>query len=148
MIRKQKGRVKSGSMLVRLAAKKQTRVVQKSRSCSLYFLLYSRSGIPQICSTGSKVNVAFYVEVLKRLRKCVRRVRPELWTEKNWILHHDNAPSHFALTVHEFFAKNDTIIMDHPSYSPDLAPCDFLLFTKVKTIMRGEHFGGCREHQM
>jgi hypothetical protein len=32
------------------------------------------------------------------------------------------------------------ITTNHPSYSPNLAPCDFFLFPKVKTIMRGEHF--------
>jgi hypothetical protein len=31
--------------------------------------------------------------------------------------------------------------MDHPSYLPNLAPCDFVLLSKMKTIMRGEHFG-------
>jgi hypothetical protein len=50
-------------------------------------------------------------------------------------------PQKTALIVHEFFAKNDTITMDHPSYLPNLAPYDFLLFPKVKTIMQGEHFG-------
>jgi hypothetical protein len=30
--------------------------------------------------------------------------------------------------------------MDHPPYSPDLAPCDFYLFPKVQNIKRGEHF--------
>jgi hypothetical protein len=58
----------------------------------------------------------------------VRRVRPDLWAEKNWILHHDhhdNASSHLVLIVREFFAKNDMITTDHPSYSPNLAPCDF-----------------------
>jgi hypothetical protein len=66
----------------------------------------------------------------------------ELWSEKNWILHHVNAPSLLALIVHEFFAKNDMITTDHPSYSPDLAPCHlFFLFPKVKKIMQGEHFG-------
>jgi hypothetical protein len=64
-----------------------------------------------------------------------------LWAERNWILHHDNASSHSVLTVREFFAKNDMITMDHPSYSPDLDPCDFFLFPKVKTITCGEHFG-------
>jgi hypothetical protein len=87
------------------------------------------------------VNAAFYVEVLKRLCERVRHVRPELWAEKNWILHHDNAPLCLALTVCELFAKNDTITTDHPSYSPNLAPATFFLFPKVKTIMRGEHFG-------
>jgi hypothetical protein len=37
----------------------------------------------------------------------VPHVRPELWAEKNWILHHDNAPLHSALIGHEVFAKND-----------------------------------------
>jgi hypothetical protein len=39
------------------------------------------------------------------------------------------------------FAENIMITTDHPSYSPDVAPCDFFLFPKVKTVMRGEHFG-------
>ncbi|KYN07121.1 hypothetical protein ALC62_01929 [Cyphomyrmex costatus] len=30
--------------------------------------------------------------------------------------------------------------MDHPPYSPDVAPCDFNLFPKVKNIMQGEYF--------
>jgi histone-lysine N-methyltransferase SETMAR len=64
-----------------------------------------------------------------------------LWAEKNLILHYDNAPSHSALIVREFFAKNDMITMNHPSYSPCLAPYDFFLFRKVKTIIQGEHFG-------
>jgi hypothetical protein len=51
-----------------------------------------------------------------------------LWAEKNWILHHDNAPLHSALTVCEFFAKNDMITMDHHFYLPDLAPCDFFVW--------------------
>jgi hypothetical protein len=52
----------------------------------------------------------------------VQRVQPELWAEKNSILHHSNAPSHSALIVREFSTKNDIITTDHPSYSPDLAP--------------------------
>jgi len=27
-----------------------------------------------------------------------------------------------------------------PSYSPDLAPCDFFLFQKVKSAVKGQHF--------
>jgi hypothetical protein len=90
---------------------------------------------------GQTVNATFYVEVLKRLPERMQRVRPELWAEKNWILHHDNALSHLALIVREFFTKNDMMTMDHPSYSPDLVPCEFFFFPKVKTFMRGEHFG-------
>ena len=35
---------------------------------------------------GKTVNAAFYVEILKRLRDRVRRVRPELWEGRRWIL--------------------------------------------------------------
>jgi [histone H3]-lysine36 N-dimethyltransferase SETMAR len=89
---------------------------------------------------GQTVKAKFYVEVLKRLRERVRLARPELWAENAWILHQDNAPSHTALVTREFLAKNKITTMDHPPYSPDLAPCDFYLFPKVKNIMRGEHF--------
>jgi hypothetical protein len=65
------------------------------------------------------------VEVLKCFRERVR-VRHELWAEKNWKLHHDdhdhhdNASSHSALIVREFFAQNDMITTDYPTYLPDL----------------------------
>jgi len=41
--------------------------------------------------------------------------------------YHDNAFSHMAFIVHEFIAKNNIIIMDHPAYLPDLAPSDFFI---------------------
>jgi hypothetical protein len=84
---------------------------------------------------GQTVNAKFYVEVLKRQRERVRRARPELWAENAWILHQDNAPSHTALVTRKFFSKNKITTMDHPPYSPDLVPCDFYLFHKVKNIM-------------
>jgi hypothetical protein len=30
--------------------------------------------------------------------------------------------------------------LDHPPYSPDLAPCDFRLFPKLKTALKGHRF--------
>ena len=30
--------------------------------------------------------------------------------------------------------------MEHPPYSPDLAPCDFFLFHKLKKKLRGQVF--------
>ena len=84
------------------------------------------------------VNAKFYVEVLKCLREHVRHTRLELWAVNAWIL--DNASSYSAFGVmREFLAKNITTIT-HSRYSPDLVPCDFYLFPKVKNIMRGEHF--------
>jgi hypothetical protein len=32
------------------------------------------------------------------------------------------------------------VIVAHPPYSSDLAPCDFALFTKLKMKLKGQHF--------
>jgi len=43
--------------------------------------------------------------------------------------------------VWEFLAQNNITTLPHPLYSPDLAPCDFFLFPKLKTHLKGYHFG-------
>jgi len=41
----------------------------------------------------------------------------------------------------EFLATKQTTMLEHPAYSPYLAPSDFLLFPKIKEILKGRHFG-------
>jgi len=55
-------------------------------------------------------------------------------------LHHDNAPAHTALPAREFLAIKQITVSEHPAYSPDLAPIDFFLLTKLKEILEGMHF--------
>ena len=43
----------------------------------------------------------------------------------NWMLHHDNAPCHMAISVIEFLSKKGIPVVPQPAYSPDLSPCDF-----------------------
>ena len=90
--------------------------------------------------TGQTVNQVYYLEVLKRLREKVRRKRPEIFAYNSWILHHDNAPAHTALSVREFSATKQITVSENPAYSPDLAPIDFFLFPKIKEILKGRHF--------
>jgi len=72
--------------------------------------------------TGQTVNQVYYLEVLKRLREKVGWKRPELFANNSWILHHNNAPAHTALPVREFSATKQITVLEHPVYSPDLAP--------------------------
>jgi len=58
-----------------------------------------------------------------------------MWKNASWILHHDN-----ALSVKRYLAKNNIPVMEHPPYSPDLAPCDFFLFPKIKSALKGTRF--------
>jgi len=57
------------------------------------------------------------------------------------VLHHDNAPAHTALSIREFLVKKNIPILPYPPYGPDLAPCDFYLFSKLKLKLKGHHFG-------
>jgi hypothetical protein len=53
---------------------------------------------------GLTVNQFYYREILQRLRKRVVRGRPSIGN--NWMLHHDKAPCHMAISVTEFLAKS------------------------------------------
>ena len=74
---------------------------------------------------GRTVNQEQYLEVMHRLREAVRQKRTELWKNQSWIFHHDNAPAHTSMLVREFLAKNKTVFMPQPPYSPDLDPLTF-----------------------
>ncbi|UYV74896.1 hypothetical protein LAZ67_12001710 [Cordylochernes scorpioides] len=89
---------------------------------------------------GRTVNKEYYLLVMRNLRKAIRQKRPDLWKNKNWLLRHDNAPAHTSLLVRDFLAKNNTLMMPQPPYSPDLDPCDFFLFPKLKRSMKGRRY--------
>jgi len=59
------------------------------------------------------------------------------WREQTWLLHHDNAPSNTSVFIQQFLAKNKMVVIRHPTHSPDLAPCDFFLFPKMKLKLKG-----------
>jgi len=96
---------------------------------------------------GQTVNKEFYKTVLQCLCDAVRRHRPEKWRSGNWILHHDNAPAHKAVTTNEFQAKHNILSLPHPRYSPDLAPCNFFLFPQLKKTMKVHLFDDIEDVQ-
>ncbi len=81
-----------------------------------------------------------YVEILMHLRDQIRVKRPLLWHAHNWILLDDNAPVHTSDETMTFHRQVKCTRGPHPPYSPDLAPCDFFLFPKMKRKLRGRHF--------
>ena len=94
---------------------------------------------------GYMVNKEYYLEVMRRLREAIRKKRPELWKNNSWLLHYDNASAHSSLLVRNFLAKNNTVIMPQPPYLPDLDPCDFFLFPRLKRPMKGRRFATIEE---
>ena len=67
--------------------------------------------------------------IMDRLLKRIRRVRLKLY---RWFLHDDNAAAHSSIIVTEFSAETCVTVINHPSYSPDLASADFFLFPRIK----------------
>ena len=74
----------------------------KSNFKSMIITFFDSKGIvhKEFVPTGQTVNSGFYCEVLWRLRENVQRHRPQLWQERTWLLHHDNAPSHTSVLTH------------------------------------------------
>jgi hypothetical protein len=65
---------------------------------------------------GQTANFAFCCDVLCQLREDVRRLRPELWRRKNWLLHHENSPSHTSSVTRELLTENkETIVPAQPT---------------------------------
>jgi hypothetical protein len=59
---------------------------------------------------GQTVNEYYYCTVLHRLWEEVHRKRPERWPNQNWLLHHDNAPAHTALSVQQCLSATNMAV--------------------------------------
>ena len=87
--------------------------------------------------SGQTVNTEYYVGVLREFSKRFRRKRTTLFKSGQWHFHLDNAPVDNSILVTDYLTKMGIKTVRHPPYSPDLAPCDFWLFLKLKEKLRG-----------
>ncbi|CAH1976293.1 unnamed protein product [Acanthoscelides obtectus] len=47
---------------------------------------------------------------------------------------------HTAQKTRQYLTEENLELLDHPPYSPDLSPNDFLTFPKIKNRLRGQRF--------
>jgi len=80
---------------------------------------------------GQTVNRFYYREILERLRKRVVRVRPSI--ANNWMLHHNNARCHMAISVIEFLAKKGIPVVPQSPFSRD--ECVRLFFVPKTKVL-------------
>jgi len=93
----------------------------------------------ELLEKGQTVNAAFYCEQLSRLRDKMR------YRQNPVILLHDNARPHTARLTTNKLTEFDWEHLEHPPYSPDLAPSDFHLFRSLEHFLRGKQFGNMDE---
>ena len=119
-----------------------TRCVRKVSDLRLYLFFFDCEGVVhyEFAPSGQTINKEYYVKVLKRLHDAVRRKRPRFWSSGDWLLHHDNAPAHSSNLVQQFLAKHKIVQLRQPPYSPDIAPCDFWMYPKLKMALKGKRF--------
>ena len=78
-------------------------------------------------------------ECLSEVEKFYHNRRPKTGTRGLRLLH-DNARPHKTKLVREKLESMRVVELDHPPYSPDLAPYEFWLFPKLKKHLSGRKF--------
>ena len=109
----------------------------------LYTIFFNSSGpVVQVpCRSGHTVTGQFYKNsVLKKVKGFYNKKRPS----KGWSgvhLLHDNASSHKCEIVKKSFLASEKVkVLNHPPYSPDLSPCAFFLFPRLKKMLSGNKY--------
>jgi len=103
--------------------------VQKSAGKVLATNFWDQDGILLIyyLPKGQTINADYYSPLLVQLKDILKEKRRGLVTKVVLFLY-DNAPGHWALVTQKKLAYLGFQCLDHPPYSPDLAPSDYHLF--------------------
>ena len=132
MTQRPRDRVPSGSMLALPDPRRPDRANPPTNFW--WSLFFDSTGMIYMhwVPTGQTVNKEYYVEVLREFRKRFPGKRPALFKSGQWHFHQGNAPVHHPILVTDFWTKMGIKAVPKPSYSPDLAPCEFSLFPKLR----------------
>jgi len=107
--------------------------VQKSTGKFLTSIFRDQDGILLISylSKGQTINTEHYSSPLVQLKDILKEKRRGTFT-KGVLFLHGNVPAHQALASQKKLAYLGFQCLDHPPYSPDLAPSDYHLFFGLK----------------
>ena len=85
------------------------------------------------------ISSELYCGLLDQLHAQIRIKRPAL-KKKRIIFHQDNARVHTSVFTMAKFKELNYELLEHPAYSPDLAPSDYYLFPNLKKFLAGKRF--------
>ncbi|CAK1592430.1 unnamed protein product [Parnassius mnemosyne] len=88
---------------------------------------------------GATITGSYYAEQIRRLREAFKEKRRGK-LRAGVLFHQDNAPAHKAAVAMAAIQETGFELLEHPPYSPDLAPSDFYLFPRLKERLRGKKF--------
>ena len=88
---------------------------------------------------GTTMNGQYYADLLVRLRESIKEKRRGK-IRRGVLLQQDNAPVHSSKVAMQSVRDCGFELLPNPPYSPDLAPSDFFLFSKLKKELRGQRY--------
>jgi len=88
---------------------------------------------------GQTINAEYYVSLLVQLKEILKKKRRGKVT-KGILFLHDNVPAHRTLATQKKLAYLGFHSLDHPPYSPELAPSDYHLFSGLRKTIESSPF--------
>ncbi|GBP22242.1 Histone-lysine N-methyltransferase SETMAR [Eumeta japonica] len=115
--------------------------VQKSASKLMATIFWDSEGVLLIdyLLKGTTMNGQYYANLLAQAREAVvQKRRGKL--SRGVLFLQDNASVHTPRVSRQALKDTGFSEIDHPPYSPDLAPSDYFLFSNLKKELRGRRF--------
>jgi len=94
----------------------------------------------ELLPPNQTVDADLYYAQLQRVHEKIRERRPYLANRKNVVFLHDNARPHTSGKTIKKMWELGWDVLDHPPYSPDIAPSDYHLFRKLQLSLQGTSF--------
>lgn len=115
--------------------------VTKSAGKTMLTLFFDAEGwlLADFLEKGRTINGQYYASILKKLHLAIKEKRRGK-VARGILLWDDNAPVHRAGVVLDTIHDLQWSRLNHPPYSPDLAPSDFRVFPDLKKALKGIRF--------
>ena len=132
----------------RVTTTKKSKAIHTSAGKVKLTFFFDQDGplLKNFLQRGITVNAHRYSQTLTTLRQAIKSKRPGKLT-CGTILFHDNASPHTAHTIMALLQEFKWTVPGHPTYSPDLSPCDYAIFGPLKKALSWQSIHLLRRHQ-
>ncbi|GFV45018.1 histone-lysine N-methyltransferase SETMAR [Trichonephila clavipes] len=107
----------------------------------LLCLWWDRKGLVyyELLKQRKPIHADLYCNQLDKLNTAIKEKRPALASRKGIAFHYDNARKHTAMVTQQKLNALGWEVLDHPPYSPDIAPSDYYLFRSLQNCLMGKN---------
>ena len=105
----------------------------------------SESSIYKLLLENQMMNSNKYCSQLDQIKAAHDEKSPELITRKCIIFHQDKARLYVSLMTRQKLSCLGWEALNHPPYSPGIAPLDFYLFWSLQKFLNGKNFNSLED---